>query len=480
MSRHSHATAKRAPTPSLTPVAPGTLQRYGGKRQEELSRMRQGNGDRGPSASVLPIVEDVLRSPGEPLDAATRAFFEPRFGHDFSRVRVHSDDRAAASARAVNAVAYTVGRNIAFDLGRYDPTTRQGQRLLAHELTHVAQQDRQMPARLDKLTMTQPGASSEREADRAAAAVIDGASFRPGTTNAATLARQVDAGVADAGPSPTAPAAKVPAAEKSPLDQARDLVTESPSSAKDRAKWILSASEEGFVTFNTKKQRQDVEDIRDEKKVGSLDPTAKNYLPILAVEVGLIKSAVQRWIDDEGKGSKPTIELGSLIRSGKDPHASGKAIDINKLKMVTSVDATITIIKDLDKSLHASYGIGLPFQGEFFDPSDELGTKKKIAESAAPKRAAAPSDAAAAGKGSPGSTISVKDGLKKFYTYVYGSTGTLKDGVWSWTDTVQDAGGAHKHLKSQLLKDALAQKTKDGFTLVIFPDNDDHLHLDVR
>ena len=87
-----------------------------------------------------PIVHEVLRSPGQPLDAATRAFMESRFGHDFSQVRVHSNAAAEQSARAVNALAYTVGRDIVFNAGRYAPKTSAGQRLLAHELTHVVQQ----------------------------------------------------------------------------------------------------------------------------------------------------------------------------------------------------------------------------------------------------------------------------------------------------------------------------------------------------
>lgn len=91
-------------------------------------------------ASVPPIVSEVLRSPGQPLDANTRASMEPRFGHDFSRVRVHADERAAESARAVHALAYTVGRNIVFGARQYEPGTTAGRRLLAHELTHVAQQ----------------------------------------------------------------------------------------------------------------------------------------------------------------------------------------------------------------------------------------------------------------------------------------------------------------------------------------------------
>jgi Domain of unknown function (DUF4157) len=86
------------------------------------------------------IVHDVLRSPGQPLDKATRAYFEPRFGQDFSRVRVHTGASAEQSAREVNALAYTVGRNIVFDAGRLAPGTHEGRRLIAHELAHVVQQ----------------------------------------------------------------------------------------------------------------------------------------------------------------------------------------------------------------------------------------------------------------------------------------------------------------------------------------------------
>ncbi len=83
---------------------------------------------------------NVLRSPGHSLDSEARAVMEPRFGRDFSDVRVHADSQAAASAEAVNARAYTVGSHIAFGFGQYAPGSPSGQRLLAHELTHVVQQ----------------------------------------------------------------------------------------------------------------------------------------------------------------------------------------------------------------------------------------------------------------------------------------------------------------------------------------------------
>ena len=91
---------------------------------------------RPPAAPATPALSSV----GRPLDDATRSFFTARFGHDFSHVRVHTDAAAAESARAVNALAYTVGRDIVFDAGRYDPASIAGRRLLAHELTHVVQQ----------------------------------------------------------------------------------------------------------------------------------------------------------------------------------------------------------------------------------------------------------------------------------------------------------------------------------------------------
>ncbi len=92
------------------------------------------------SEEAPPIVHDVLSSPGQPLDPTDRAFFEPRLGCDFSQVRVHAGSKAAESARAVNALAYTVGPNIVFGLGQYAPYAEKGRHLLAHELTHVVQQ----------------------------------------------------------------------------------------------------------------------------------------------------------------------------------------------------------------------------------------------------------------------------------------------------------------------------------------------------
>ncbi|MGB9750789.1 eCIS core domain-containing protein [Roseiflexus castenholzii] len=94
-------------------------------------------------ADVSPAVEsdiDAMHGGGAPLDRETRAFMEPRFGHDFSQVRIHADARAATVARSLDALAFTVGNDIAFALGQYQPGSDEGRALLAHELTHTIQQ----------------------------------------------------------------------------------------------------------------------------------------------------------------------------------------------------------------------------------------------------------------------------------------------------------------------------------------------------
>lgn len=121
-----------APVAKYQAAEPGT-----GDVRVQMKRM--GGSDVGQTAAP-PIVHEALRSPGQSLSAATRAFMGGRFGHDFSGVRVHADGEAADAARAVRARAYTVGSNIVFGEGEYAPSTAAGQRLLAHELTHVVQQ----------------------------------------------------------------------------------------------------------------------------------------------------------------------------------------------------------------------------------------------------------------------------------------------------------------------------------------------------
>ncbi|MGB7924022.1 MAG: DUF4157 domain-containing protein [Pyrinomonadaceae bacterium] len=107
---------------------------------EHLRAKRSGAQSGSEHDAASPLVSEAIRSPGQRLDPDTRAFMESRFGHDFSHVRVHTGTQAAQSARAVDALAYTLGSNVVFGAGQYAPATSEGRRLLAHELTHVAQQ----------------------------------------------------------------------------------------------------------------------------------------------------------------------------------------------------------------------------------------------------------------------------------------------------------------------------------------------------
>jgi outer membrane protein OmpA-like peptidoglycan-associated protein len=141
-----------AQRPSLTPASTRLLQRKcacGGTapsgecdscQQQDVLRRQPIGPDASAYGAVPPSVHEVLRSPGNPLPPASRAFFESGFGHDFAKVRIHTDARASESARNVNARAYTVGGDIVFGRGEYDPHSSAGRHLLAHELAHVVQQ----------------------------------------------------------------------------------------------------------------------------------------------------------------------------------------------------------------------------------------------------------------------------------------------------------------------------------------------------
>lgn len=89
-----------------------------------------------------------LGASGQPLPESSRQFFEPRFGQDFSGVRIHTDSVAAKSAQSINALAYTTGNNIVFNSGQFSPESDSGKRLMAHELTHVVQQGKGIQPKL--------------------------------------------------------------------------------------------------------------------------------------------------------------------------------------------------------------------------------------------------------------------------------------------------------------------------------------------
>lgn len=187
------------------------------KKKGLLQRKAIGDFER---TEVPPIVHEVLRSPGQPLDAATRGLMEPRFGHDFSRVRVHADARAADSTRVLGALAYSVGRDVVFGAGQYVPGTREGQKLIAHELAHVVQQSANPGLNAVIPIDSDPGL--EREANTVASSVTGNDKMPLETSRSASIRLSSKPDETPTSQRP-APGQQVPAPVQSSMVQAEDV-----------------------------------------------------------------------------------------------------------------------------------------------------------------------------------------------------------------------------------------------------------------
>src|SRR5262245_21862632 len=182
MSEHETAVAQpqKITAPTLTKQPERLLRRKcacGGSagltdacKECDENRLRVQRRALGPAKPSYPphVVNDVLAEEGEDLDESTRRLSEAQHGHDFRRVRVHTDARASESARAVHALAYTVGRDIVFASGQYQPHTKSGRHLIAHELIHTLQQYGQPRGAEPKLEIGEENDEFEREAARLA------------------------------------------------------------------------------------------------------------------------------------------------------------------------------------------------------------------------------------------------------------------------------------------------------------------------
>ena len=172
---HEHVPDLAAESPARAPRGPDVS--ASSQDRQAILHLQRAAGN----ASVSRLVEEespvlgVVGSGGSPLPAPMRVAMESRLGHDFSDVRVHDDARASESARAVQAHAYTVGNDIVFQSGQYQPETATGQRMLAHELTHVVQQ-RSGPVDGTPATggikVSDPSDRFERAADASAESVM--------------------------------------------------------------------------------------------------------------------------------------------------------------------------------------------------------------------------------------------------------------------------------------------------------------------
>ena len=159
----------------------------------------QGSPD-GPDTSATQIGS----SSGRPLDTGTRDVMGSRLGHDFNNVRVHDDGAAHRAAKSLNADAFTTGRDIYFSRGAYNPSSQAGQRLIAHELAHVAQQNQGAAgAKPQGFSVSHPSDPLERQADAAADAVMRGEMFPALTSSTSSVVHRQAGGAAPA-PAPAA------------------------------------------------------------------------------------------------------------------------------------------------------------------------------------------------------------------------------------------------------------------------------------
>ncbi len=198
--------------------------------------------------NMPPIVHEALQSPGQPLNAEIKASMEPHFEHDFSKVRVHTDEKAAESAEAVNAQAYTSGHEVVFGEQQYAPHTKEGKELLAHELTHVVQQHIATTGSL-QLAGESTHTPFEEEAEQAAEQIAAlSPRIRPTSMSPITLHRQT--AQPDTTPSPAA----------QPQQQSG---TATPAGASASAEFLkeLKASEEALKILEAEAQ-EDAEKIK--------------------------------------------------------------------------------------------------------------------------------------------------------------------------------------------------------------------------
>ena len=267
-----------------------------------------------------------------------------------------------------------------------------------------------------------------------------------------------DAGTAVKAPT-TATPTPTPAAD--PAADAKALIADADSlkTNSGTATWLLKAQDLGFITFTEgMKTQSNLEDLRDGKKVGNADPKDPTIFGGLATMHSLALARINRWIGDPTKAKDP-IQLGSFIRTGSDagPHGKASAIDINQGDFDGSADDVIAILKDLPKG---SYGLGMPFQGEFFPADKNIDTME-----AAEKTKPAPAD--------------VSGGLVRFTVHLYKASYDAKTKAYG-KPAMETADAAYTLLKSEDLKAQLKAMRTAGTTLMIFPDNNNHLHVDQR
>ena len=244
--------------PSPTPVRSGFLQRKcacgnhtvaGGGCAECTTKkqvlQRRATNERNVS-EVPSIVHEVLRSSGQPLEPATRAIMEPRFGHDFARVRIHDDSASHAAAGQLNARAFTVGQSIHFGAGEYYPESKGGMRLVAHELAHTVQQQG-VNAGVQRFSSDGSATENdhlEHEADHAAEEVVAGRFAHVAESARATAPQREDKNKQNQSQAPKiVPPVEPSKAQKKMIDAARRAAAIRTQTAMFKASGVQGASQ---------------------------------------------------------------------------------------------------------------------------------------------------------------------------------------------------------------------------------------------
>ncbi|MDP9294583.1 MAG: hypothetical protein M3O90_09210 [Actinomycetota bacterium] len=253
--------------------------------------------------------------------------------------------------------------------------------------------------------------------------------------------------------------APAPAAAADPL---KDWKDRTPTTNPEYATWILEGETHGFVEWRVATSKSQMQDLAAGKKVQQADPNKKTTLGALFTLQALVGGKAKKWSADTTK-AKETVAIGSFLRG--DAHGTGGSIDINKFDW-TGADGPKQVIEALQALPAGKYGIGLPFQGEFF-PADEwfdVRAKKAVDDA----------------KGGDPAPIT-SPFLRKFVTGRYTATWN-KDKKDKKGDPAPDwdfalSGSAVTRLKSADLKKAITDLKGKGVSIYVFPDNDNHIHV---
>ena len=259
---------------------------------------------------------------------------------------------------------------------------------------------------------------------------------------------------------PAAAPEAAPAQAADPAAGAKALLAETPKSDVDHAAWLLKAADQGFASLwpNTKTE---LEAFRDGKKTAEgVEPSATEVKSrALLTMYDVVKGPMSRWSATPTDPKKP-VALGSFLRGATGLHG-GSAIDLPRAMGAGSTTDVITMLGDLSA---ASYGIGLPFSGEYFDPADDIAAKQAAAVAAA---------------GKDGTPATVTGAVRMDNSHIYKSEWDADKKAWK-EPAIEKAGQAYTKLGSQPLKDKLQAMRTAGATLTIFPDRPGHVHVDQR